>query len=209
MPYCTRVLEEENWKRIKRIILRCWVDLTLWKIAYYTTSGKRCQQVYQCSSRIALIYFSAFSNFPVTIYTSATLVEIVGSFTFYVKYHVPLDFLNRYTYAMSTNTHFSSDKSWIYHFPTGRTLQSICSYYGIISSFCAFSIFQGLQVARQTGIVNCLAQEHNTMSPVRVQTWTAPCRHSPIDHLVTVLATDVRRQGENGGVVSDVLSATK
>ena len=166
--------------------------------------GKCCQQVYQCSSRIALIYF------PVTIYTSATLVEIVGSFTFYVKYHVPLDFLNRYPYAMST-THFLSDKSWIYHFPTltGRTLQSICSYYGIISSFCAFSIFQGLQVARQTGIVNCLAQEHNTMSPVRVQTWTAPCRHSPIDHLVTVLATDVRRQGENGGVVSDVLSATK
>lgn len=143
MPYCTRVLEEENWKRTKKKILRCWVDLTLRKIAYYTTSGKRCQQVYQCSSRIALIYFSAFSNFPVTIYTSATLVEIVGSFTFYVKYHVPLDFLNRYPYAMSTkHTSYLTKVGFII-----SQQGEHCSHYVVITElfqvFAHFPSFRG------------------------------------------------------------------
>ena len=119
---------------------------------------------------------SQHSNFAVSIYTFATLVTSVGNFHFLrtvqCLFGPPLPPL-----CNADKTHFSSDRSWIYHFPTltGRTgvpkssLQSLCSYYGMTSSFCAFFIFQWLQVARHTGIVTCLAQEHNTMSPVRVR----------------------------------------
>ena len=151
-------------------------------------TDKCCQQVYLCSSQIALIYFHKHFNFPVSIYTSATMVTSVGNFPFRltVLWLLCLLFGPPLLPLYNVNkTHFSSDGGWIYHFPTitERTwvLKSHCSH-SVAIKFCAFSIFQWLQTAKHTGIVTCLTREHNTMSAVKVRTRIAPYRDRCIDH---------------------------